>query len=441
MMSIFYIKSGAFFMRKILFIVAFIFLFTNFAECQEISALSLEECLTLALTNHPSLRKTKAATQDLIAQLESLRANNRVKVNLSGSAGARGNFQYWDNNTDSGNLSLTASKILYDTGQNKLLKEIRQESILASTETEKYQQITVAANAKKAYYDLVLKILNRDVEREKVASLEEQLRNAQGFYDVGEKALIDVTKAKSDLAAARVSLMRAENDILVSQENLRVAMGTDIEGVFNISLSSELLLPEILDNTNELIDIALQDRPDYKKLLHDVKGGELSIKSAARSNSATITTSAGATWSKSEGNNPTREYTVNLNLNVPIVDGGTTKAAIESARARLDSTLADVDSAKQQIIQSVRTSVLNLKSAINTVKSSEEAVKYSEENLTLARGRYEVGVGDSLEVSNAVSSLASARYTYYQALYNAQAARVDLDSALGHLPGEIEGKI
>ena len=67
-------------------------------------------------------------------------------------------------------------------------------------------------------------------------------------------------------------------------------------------------------------------------------------------------------------------------------------------------------------------------------------MKYAEENLALAQGRYEVGVGNPIELSDAVSSLASSRYTYYQALYDAQTARADLDEALGHFPPEIEGR-
>ena len=78
--------------------------------------------------------------------------------------------------------------------------------------------------------------------------------------------------------------------------------------------------------------------------------------------------------------------------------------------------------------------------AVDRVKSSELSVKYAEENLTLAQGRYEVGVGNPIEVSDAVSALATARFTYYQALYDAQTSRADLDEALGHLPPEIEGR-
>ena len=63
-------------------------------------------------------------------------------------------------------------------------------------------QITVAATAKKAYYDLMLKILNRDVEREKMTNFEEHLKTARGIYEVGNSSLVEVTKAEADFAMA-----------------------------------------------------------------------------------------------------------------------------------------------------------------------------------------------------------------------------------------------
>ena len=430
-------------MRKIFYVFVVILLLSLdirilFAqEVQEFSGLSLEECLTLALANHPSLRKSKAMTKDIAAQLEALRANKRLKLELTGSARYSGTYDYWDDRYHNESVALNATKLLYDTGRNKLQQEIRSESLKGSQESERNTRITVAANAKKAYYDLVLKFLNRDVEREKVKNLEEHLKHSQGLYEVGQSPYIDVTKAQSDLASAKVSLMKAENDILVSQEALKVAMGTDISSPFNIALSTQLLLPQPAQDFDTLINIALEDRPDYKKMLHDVRGSELSVKNAARTSSPTINGSAGSSISKREGSRASNEYTVGISINIPVIDGGAEKAAIDSAKAQLEEVNADLEALRQQVTHDVRSAALTLINATDRVKSSQVSVEYSEENLTLARGRYEVGVGTPLELSDAVSSLASSRYTYYQALYDAQTARADLDLALGHMPPEL----
>lgn len=427
-------------MRKFSVLILLLLLASN-AYAQDISGLSLEECLTLALINHPSLTKSKASTKDIAAQLEALRANDRWKLTLTGGVNYDGSYQAWDDRYHSESLKLSATKLLYDNGRNRLAKEIRSESLLGAQESERNTRVTVAANAKRAYYDLVLKFLNRDVEREKVNNLEEHLKSAEGLYDVGNVSFIEVTKAQADVASARVSLLKAENDILLSQEALRVAMGTDIAGPFDILLSTELLLPQPADETSALIAAALNDRPDYRKLQHDIKGQELSITHTARANSPTVNGSISSSWSNREGGSHTEDYGAGVSVTVPVIDGGEVKANVASARAQLESVNADAESLRQNITYSVRSAALSLSNATDRVKSSEVSVKYAEENLELAKGRYEVGVGDPLELSDAVSTLASSRYAYYQALYDAQTARADLDEALGHLPPEIDGRI
>ncbi len=429
-------------MRRIyflLFTVMFLLSFISLAYSSEVNidGLTIEECIALALRNHPSLKTAKSSTRDFEAQIETVRAANRVKVNLTGSLTHSGAYERFDESDNSTSLRLEATKTLYDTGRNRLKREIAEENIKGSLESERQAEIKVAANAKRAYYDLVLKFLNRDVAQEKLRHSEEQLKNAQGMYEVGTSPYIDITKAQADVSSARVSLIKAENDILVSQEALRVAMGTDINGPFNIALSTKLLLPEPADDVNVLIARALQDRPDYIKLQHDHRGAELAIIDAARTNSPTITGSAGTSLSNSEKNKATETYNFAVSMTVPLEDGGAMKASIESKRAALEKNEASIETLRQSLTYDIRKAVLELTNAIDLVRSSEDSVKYAEESLELERGRYEVGVGNSLAVSDAVSKLATARYTYYQALHDAQKARADLDEALGHFPPEV----
>ena len=407
----------------------------------DISGLTLEECIMLSLTNHPSLRRSKASTQDMAAQLESLRATTRVKVSLTGSLRYNGDIEYFDDRYHNESITLNASKLLYDNSRNKIQRQIRTESLEGSKETHKSTMIAVAAEAKRKYYDLVLKFLDRDLQREKVRSLEEHLRSAQGLYDVGNSPYIDVTKAQADLSSARVSLLKAESDILLAQEALKVAIGTDIHSPFNIALSAELLMPSLPDDMAGLVDKALADRPDFRKALRDIKAGELSVKDAARANSPTITGQAGTSLSNTERSSSTADYYVGVSVNVPVADGGETKAGVDRARAQLEQTQADADSLRQNITYSVMSAALSLMNANDRARAAQETVKYSEENLELAQGRYNVGVGNQIEVSDAVSALAESKHTYYQALYDAQTARANLDEALGHFPPEIEGRI
>lgn len=431
-------------MRRIFLTLLFLLLSFTASYAQnistDISGLSLEECLILSLNNHPSLRKTKASVKDIEAQIESLRAANRVKVTLTGSARYNGDYDYLSDNYHNESLALSATKLLYDNNRNKIQRQIRTENLKASYETHKNTMITVTANAKRKYYDLVLEFLDRDLQQEKVNNLEEHLKNAQGLYDVGNSPYIDVTKAQADLSSARVALLKANNDILLAQEALKVAMGTEIQSPFSISIPAVLLLPQLPENFDSLVDVALADRPDMRKILHDITAGELSIKDAARAISPTVTGQANTSLSSRQSGTTDTNYYIGVSVNVPVVDGGETKAGIARARAQLESTNADADTLRQNITYSVMSSALSLMNAKDRARAAEETVKHSEENLELAQGRYNVGVGNSIEVSDAVSALAEAKHTYYQAIYDAQTARANLDEALGHFPPEIEGR-
>ena len=432
-------------MKKIislLIILILIFALPSFAaESQDVPVgLSITECLNIALINHPSLKKSKGAARAAEAMIEQTKSTNRVKVSATARTGFNGDFQYWDDRYHSGALSLTASKILYDTNVNKLNVEIQKENLQGVLESERQTQIDVAANAKKAYYDLVLKILNRDVEKEKLKNLEEHLTTAKGIYEVGNSSYIDVTKAEADVASARVSTLKAENDILLAQEALKIAMGVSDLQNFDLVLSTELFLPKSAGAVEDLLKIAMEDRADYRKIQHTLKQRELEIKVAARSNSPTITGSVGGDLSKRDSSSATREYNAAISVSIPVEDGGLTDAKIESAKAQLEQDKADEESLRQSIAHDLRSAFFSLSNAVDRAKSSEKSVQYAEENLELAQGRYEVGVGDALEVSDAVSTLATSRYTLYQALYDAQTARADLDSAMGHLPYELEGR-
>ena len=374
------------------------------------------------------------------AALEQVKTSNRVKVNMTGSANTNGDFDDFDTRTNAGTVGLNAEKLLYDSGVNRLNRNIQSENMQGAAEGERQTQITVAADAKRAYYDLVLRMLNRDVEREKLNNLEEHLKTARGIYEVGNSSYVEVTKAEADLANARVSLLKAENDILVSQEALRVAMGIDIFDAVNIVLSTQLLLPDTENDIDTLLRIALEDRPDYSRILHTIKMRELEIQAAARGNSPTIKGSIGSELRKQESYSASTNYTAGININIPVSDGGLTRAQTNSARAQLEQDTAEADSLRQTITHDVRSAMLSLSNAVDRVKSSELSVKYAEENLELARGRYEVGVGYQLEVSDAVSTLATSRYSLYQALYDSQIARANLDEAAGHLPVEINSE-
>lgn len=83
---------------------------------------------------------------------------------------------------------------------------------------------------------------------------------------------------------------------------------------------------------------------------------------------------------------------------------------------------------------------LQIAQASTTYQNSVQDLHAQEQNITLATNvarvtkiKYEQGVGSNLEVVQAEDDLRQAQTNYYNSLYSAAIAKVDLDKAYGKL--------
>ena len=87
-------------------------------------------------------------------------------------------------------------------------------------------------------------------------------------------------------------------------------------------------------------------------------------------------------------------------------------------RANLRNLQAQEESTRQNIRLEAEQAYLSLKLAIEQIEVTRKAVEQAKENYELASGRYQVGVGSPLEITDAEVFLANARANYIQAVYN-----------------------
>ena len=87
----------------------------------------------------------------------------------------------------------------------------------------------------------------------------------------------------------------------------------------------------------------------------------------------------------------------------------------------------------QDIILEVRRAWQALRENSASMDAAQTAVKQARENLDLALGRYHAGVGNSLEISDAVDRYASAQTKLITTLYDHKEARLNLEKAMGEV--------
>ena len=116
---------------------------------------------------------------------------------------------------------------------------------------------------------------------------------------------------------------------------------------------------------------------------------------------------------------------------MPLFSGGLTAARVAESRAKLRVLRADERTLRQQIALEVRRALLDVTRFAQSIDVSSRAADQARENLALAEGRYETGVGNVIELTDAQVQRARAEAERVGALYDHQIAVAALEQAIG----------
>jgi len=238
------------------------------------SVLTLSQCLDTALKNNPQIASSKAEEQTQHSKLWQARGSYLPQINAN-AAYTRANQETatgYSGADDSYSSSISATQLIYDFGATSGAVDVQKKSYLSAKEDSRSTENNIAYSVKQAYYGLLSAQDQRDVYKQSVDDYEQQLKRAQGFYEVGTKPKIDVTTAQVNLNQAKLNLIGAENSLKVAYRTLLNAMGLSDE-------TTDFTLEK--SDTVETYDITLEDalkqaggnRPDLEKY-------KLSVESA-----------------------------------------------------------------------------------------------------------------------------------------------------------------
>ena len=118
-------------------------------------------------------------------------------------------------------------------------------------------------------------------------------------------------------------------------------------------------------------------------------------------------------------------------LTVPLFDGLLTYNNVRVANANTRATQANMEVLSQDISKEVEQSYLDVTAAWELIRATKKALEAARENFRLAQGRYQVGVGSIIEVTDAQVQYFQADLKFVQALYDYRVAEARLDKAIG----------
>jgi outer membrane protein len=323
-----------------------------------------------------------------------------------------------------------------------------QQSVFDFSSIRKYQSSKVTVEATKADAETTRNQVSDAVARSYLACLraDAKLETERANVDLSDALLklsnrqktagtglaIEVTRAQVQLANDKQNLIVAENDRRKAVLQLLRSMGLNLDA--RIEFTDKLAYkPVDVGPMEAAIDKARKERAELKAQARREEIAKLNYGSvkAERLPSLSAFGNYGTIGPEIIGALPTRS--VGITLKVPVFDGGRRDARRAESLSQLRQEEIRSRDVKQQVELDVRLALDSIKSAASQVDTARDGLALAENELAQARRRYEGGVANSIEVTDAQTRLDRARDNSIAALYNYNLARLDLATATGSI--------
>ncbi|WP_229655437.1 TolC family protein [Pedobacter puniceum] len=332
---------------------------------------------------------------------------------------------------------IDVSQLLFDGSYivglqaSKTFKELSQR---AFTRTKIETNVAV----RKAYYMVLVNNEQLDLLNANIMQLGDQLKQTKALNENGFAEKIDVDRLNvlyNNLITERENIKRL---LALGNQMLKFQIGMPVEH----TLIVEGKIADVnLTNTEEVVldTTAYKSRIEYSLTQTQIKLNELDLK-RYKSQYLPSLAAFGSGAYQFQSNNFSELYdnrfptvVVGLQLNVPIFSGFQKANRVAQAKLELQKSNNSLFQVKNSINLEIKSSAANFRNSIASLNNQRANLNLANEILRVSKIKYEQGVGSSIEVTQAQTSLKEAENNYINALYDALVNKVNLDKASGKI--------
>lgn len=396
------------------------------------TVLTLGHALDIALTYHPSLFQAQQSLIAATAQVYKAKAAYLPQVSAaageSRSTSNTAGTPESNHAQNSFNGSLGLNLLVYDFG--KTPAQVRQAYArqIAAAESLRSARNDLAFSVRTSFFELGKTLELEQVAEDAVRQYQDHLDQVHAFRDVGRRTRYDLTKSEVDLGNARLSLIKARNDVSDARALLNRNLGLAEEPGY--SQQSDFHPPASDTTIDILMAQALTNHPGLRLLQAEERAANAAVDEAIASLYPEIGLQAKygfggvhfpLTWN----------WSAALQSTMQLFTGRQQTWNIEESVTSLRIARSKATEREQQIYQDLKNAINQLTSSKQRLTLAELLVKQARESLELVNERYKVGAATAVEVTDAQVALTSARGEQVRAKFDYQAAVAQIRHAVG----------
>jgi outer membrane protein TolC len=338
-------------------------------------------------------------------------------------------------------IDITVNQLIFDGSYLIGLKAAKTYKMLAEKQAN-LSNTEIAVNIQKAYYAVLINEERAKLLKLSVGQIDSTLTELNEMHKAGfiEKVDVDRTKvSRNNLKVQSIKIQRLKD---LSYSLLKLQMGMPLNEKIELSSSISDFSVELPADES----YSLKDRPEFQllevqkeltkldlknqkvKYLPSIVGFYNFKKDAQRDEFNLFRTSSNPDeypWFNTE--------VFGLKMTIPIFDGGQTHFRVQQKKMELLKAENDISQLKNGLEIEVLTAKMQLQNSIDELAIQKENQALAAEVYRVSKEKYTNGVGSNLELINAESSKVESDNNYYNALYNALLAKLDLQKATGKL--------
>ena len=454
-------------MKVVFGVIIIIFFLSPLAWCEENSIkLTLSKSIEQAIKGNLDLKIAEAQFQRMETEVAKNEASFRLKTNLEVAPanweGKIDNFNYKPEANLNANL-LTKNGTTYsfnvkegekDEGlkttlfslslTQKILPHPRfnssylflKESVLNLRKNElslEEEKNSLKLEVRTSFYNILKQEREIELEKLHLEKLKEDLTVVEEKLKKGLANKLDLLNAQLDVAGAEKTLFQNENRLkryLTEFKNLLgIGSYTKVELIQEPKYNYEPLKVKL----NRAIEEALKNRVEIKQQKLTIQASQLDLNLTKSKSSPSLNLSGGYNYSYgSEFPQQGREeYKVSLIFEIPLLDGGESKAEIQEAEEKLRESELNLEKLKRDIATEVQNYFLDLwekEKQIDFFKLSKEKYK---KDLSIAQKMFSSGAITKDELREKEIAFKQAQINLLNALLDYELAKSKLLKSIG----------
>jgi len=351
----------------------------------------------------------------------------------------------------SGTAGISVSQLLFNASYLVGLRAANAYRELSEKQSQQSRE-QIIENVSKAYYVDIINQERIKLFYANIARVDSLLRSTKAFNTNGFAEEIDVDRTEVTL-----NNLMAERDKFINLQKLSLEL---LKFQMNYPMETDIIISGTIAELSVDRDVsALSTEWDYKSRIEysiletNRNLQNLNIKNKYSEGLPSLVGFADFGYSTQSPNisglfktnsnfdddgliGPDKWYpatSFGVTLNVPLFSGLQRNYRIKQEKLSALKIENGFTTLKQGIDLEIKQSKINYDNALTSLDAQSRNMTLAEKIARVTKIKYQQGVGSSLEVTDAESSLREAQINYYSALYDAVVSRIDLIKAYGKI--------